>query len=346
MQERRVTIDDVAKASGVSKSAVSYALNGKPGVSDATRSKVLRVAQELGWKPNSAARALSNAATGNVGMILAGEINRFGSEPWMMELIAGLGIELERGRYSLLIRVAGDRDDEIAILREWIATGAVDGMLLLNVEIGDPRIRMYLQHPEMPVLCFGHPSLTEGLPTMWNDEASGADLAVRYLHGLGHTAIARVAGQERLGHTLIRDAAFVDRTADLGIRYSCLHTDFTAQAGADATMRLLSLPERPTAIVYDNDVMAVAGMNAARAHGLAVPDDLSVISWDDSFLCCAVDPQLTAIGRDVTEAGRRAAGLLLRVIAGEWNGSQQEPAYEMRVRGSTADAPRRPVRHP
>ena len=341
MQESRVTIDDVAKASGVSKSAVSYALNGKPGVSERTRAKVLRVAEKMGWRPSSAAKALSNARTNNIGLILTRETELIGGEPWIMELIGGLGIELEQVNYSLLIRVAGSSEAELEITKDWIATEAVDGMLVLNVEIGDQRVRLHKQHPEMPVLFLAHPSLTSGLPTLWSDDVTAARLAVDYLHEQCHACIARVAGPEELGHTLIRDQAFIDEVMNMGMCYNCLHAGFTPESGADATRRLLSFPEPPTAIIYDNDAMAVAGLNVAKQEGIKVPEELSIMSWDDSFLCLSVTPSISAIGRNVVESGRMAAKLLIDVINGNTVESVPEPAYELRLRESTGGAPHR-----
>ena len=255
-QKSKVTIFDVAKASGVSSSAVSYALNGKPGVSEATRAKVLEVARELGWKPNGAAQSLAQSKTRRIGLVLGYDPQLLAVEPYMMSLISGLGAELEEKDYSLLVRMSMDHDDEDAIIRDWIATSNVDAMLLLNLEIGDSRIETMKQNPQMPVLAVADASLTAGLPTLASDDAAAVGLAVRHLYDLGHRSIARVAGPEELGHSYIRDAAFSEATTELGIRYRCLHTDYTPASGAGATRRLLSVNPRPTAIIYDNDVMA------------------------------------------------------------------------------------------
>ena len=249
-QKSKVTIFDVAKASGVSSSAVSYALNGKPGVSEATRAKVLEVARELGWKPNGAAQSLAQSKTRRIGLVLGYDPQLLAVEPYMMSLISGLGAELERKDYSLLVRMSMDHDDEDAIIEDWIATSNVDAMLLLNLEIGDDRIETMKQNPQMPVLAVADASLTAGLPTLASDDAAAVGLAVRHLYDLGHRSIARVAGPEELGHSYIRDAAFSEATTELGIRYRCLHTDYTPASGAGATRRLLSVNPRPTAIIY------------------------------------------------------------------------------------------------
>ena len=313
VQKNKVTIFDVAKASGVSSSAVSYALNGKPGVSEGTRAKVLQVAHELGWKPNGAAQALAKAKTQRIGLVLDYDPELLSVESFMMELISGLGAELEKHDYSILVRMAVGEDAKLAIIKDWIATGNVDRLLLVNVELGDP--------------CLS------------SADADAVRQAVQYLYDLGHRHIARVGGPEALAHSYIRDAAFSDVAAELGIRYRCLHTDYTPESGREATNRLLGFGERPTAIIYDNDVMALAGLGVANVKGIAVPDELSLMSWDDSFMCTAAYPNLTAMGRNVVDTGKTAARLMLRLIDGEKVGHIMEEPYERRARESTGPAP-------
>lgn len=310
-----MTIFDVAKASGVSSSAVSYALNGKPGVSEGTRAKVLQVAHELGWKPNGAAQALAKAKTKRIGLVLDYDPELLSVESFMMELISGLGAELEKHDYSILVRMAVGEDAKLAIIKDWIATGNVDGLLLVNVELGDPCVKLF-EDADMPVLAIADASVAGELPSLSSADADAVRQAVQYLYDLGHRHIARVGGPESLAHSYIRDSAFADVASELGVRYRCLHTDYTPETGREATKRLLSFGEHPTAIIYDNDVMALAGLGVATSMGIKVPDELSVISWDDSFMCTAAYPNLTAMGRDVVKTGTEAAKLLLRLIDG------------------------------
>ena len=141
-----------------------------------------------------------------------------------------------------------------------------------------------------------------------------------------------------LGHSYIRDAAFSEITTELGMRYRCLHTDYTPESGAEATKRLLSVEPRPTAIIYDNDVMALAGESVASVKGVRVPEDLSIISWGDSFMNVAAHPPITALSRNILESGRLAAQLMLKLIDGEDVENVEEPPYELIERASTAPA--------
>lgn len=331
----RITISDVARASGVSNSAVSYALNGKSGVSDGTREKVLKVAQDMGWRPNSAAKALSDAATHSVGLVLTYATSVLSVESYTMELIAGLTAGLEQEGYSLLIRSSSSREYELSVLKEWIASGAVDAILMMNVELGDPRIDLLKQHPQMPVLALCNPMLSKGLPALSDNESDAAHLIVDYLHELGHQSIARVAGPEQLGHTFIRDNAFMEETAALDLQYSCFHADYSPEEGNRCTRRLLSLPQPPTAIVYDNDVMALSALKAAKDLGIEVPGKLSIVSWDDSFMCAVSVPSITALNRNVVNTGRTAARILLQLIRGTEVDSTVETDNELVFRDSS-----------
>ncbi|MCI1219156.1 MAG: LacI family transcriptional regulator [Bifidobacterium sp.] len=331
----RVTISDVAKASGVSNSAVSYALNGKPGVSKATRDRVLDVAAQMGWRPNSAAKALSNDATHSVGLVLTYDTTVLSVESFTTELIAGLTSELEKEGYSLLIRSSRNQQYELGVIKEWIASGAVDAMLVLNVELDDPRITLLKQDARMPVVALCDPSMAGGLPALYDNEQDAAHLIVDYLNELGHIRIARVAGPERLGHTFIRDNAFMEEAAALNMTYSCFHADYSPEQGRRCTERLLSLPHPPTAIVYDNDVMALAALTAAKDMGITVHDQLSIVSWDDSFMCEVSVPSITARRRSVVSQGQHVARMLLDLIAGRHVDSIQETDNELVFRDSS-----------
>jgi DNA-binding LacI/PurR family transcriptional regulator len=140
-------------------------------------------------------------------------------------------------------------------------------------------------------------------------------MVMEYLAALGHRRVARVAGLPGLLHTELRNRAFDDVAVRLGLDSAViLTTDYTADQGGHATRRLLGAAARPTAILYDNDVMAVAGISVAHEMGVAVPGDLSVVAWDDSVLCEIVHPPLTALSRDIMAYGAHAAERLLELL--------------------------------
>ena len=118
--------------------------------------------------------------------------------------------------------------------------------------------------------------------------------------------------------------------------YDCLHSDYLPEEGRECTERLLSLPNTPTAIVYDNDVMTVEGLHVALSKGLRVPDDLSLMSWDDSYMCTATTPSLTALARDIPKLGEAIVPMLYAMIDGKHVDNRLEPNYHVVTRGSTA----------
>ncbi|MGP4111192.1 LacI family DNA-binding transcriptional regulator [Streptomyces sp. 4N509B] len=337
---KRPTMQDIAHRAGVTKAAVSFALNGRPGVSEATRRRILAIAEELGWQPSSAARALSDGRSGSFGLVIDRPARTLGLEPFFMQLISGIQAELARDTSPLLLTMAEDQTAEIALYRTWWARRLVDGVFLVDLQVDDARVPA-LEALGMPAVVIGAPVGTGGLPAVWSDEARAVETAVRHLTDLGHRRLARVAGPAHLRHTRIRTTAFEQVTAAMGLSGRTVEADYSGESGSAATRRLLAAPPaaRPTAIVYDNDVMALSGLAAAQSLGLDVPGELSIVAWDDSALCELVRPSLTALSRDIAAHGAHAARLLRQAAGGEEVGNVQDPAPTLRLRGSTATPP-------
>lgn len=334
---RRPTIADIAARTGVSAGAVSYALNGRPGVSEETRARVLEVARQVGWTPNNAARALSGVGVATVGMVITRPASVLGIEPFFMSFIAGIEEVLAEKDFGLLLQVVPAAAQELDTYQRWWAGRRVDGVFLVDLRIGDPRVAR-LEELALPAVVVGDPEHAGSLPSVWSDDASAVGQAVRHLAGLGHRRIGHVSGPEHLVHTHVRSSAFEESGRGLGIEVVRLPTDYTLEAGTAAATALLSAPERPTALVFDNDLMAVAAVQVARDLGLGVPEDVSILAWDDSPLCSLTDPPLSAMSRDVAAYGASAARLLLAVVGGERPGSIRSSVPHLVDRGSLAPA--------
>lgn len=331
----RITIADIAREAGVSTGAVSYALNNRPGVSEATRARILAIASDLGWAPSSAARSLSGARTETVGLVLARDPGMLGVESFYMQFLAGIESELSQRSYALLLQVVPDRETELRAYRAWRAARRVDGVILVDPSVDDPRIAVFSEPEALPAVVVGDPALAGGLTNVWTDDAAAVRESVRYLHAVGHRRIARVAGMEGLGHTGIRDEAFRDEVGRLGAEGLVVRTDYSAVQGAVATRALLTATDAPTAIIYDNDVMAVAGLGVASEIGVRVPQEVSMIAWDDSPLCEATFPRLSALSHDVTRYGAHVARRLFERIEGRVGGSFLDSTPVLRPRGTT-----------
>lgn len=333
---RRPTIGDIARRAGVSKGAVSYALNGRPGVSEETRRRILRIAAEIGWQPSSAARALSDGRADVLGLVVDRPARTLGLEPFFMQLISGIEGALSARSVGLLLHMTEDQRAEIDIYRRWWAQRRVDGVILVDLRLEDPRVEA-LEELRMPAVVIGGPEGAGSLPAVWSDEAEAIHSVVRYLAALGHRSIGRVAGPATLRHTDVRTRAMEKIGAGLGVETVTINTDYSGEEGANATRSLLSrCSRRPTAIIYDNDVMAVAGLAVAQEMGIPVPDGLSIVAWDDSPLCRLVRPSLSAVSRDIAAYGAHAAECLLDVVAGRRTTGMQDATPVLVPRGSTA----------
>jgi DNA-binding LacI/PurR family transcriptional regulator len=331
---RRPTIADVAQRAGVSKGAVSFALNGRSGVSSETRQRILDVAAELGWAPNRQARALSTSRASALGLVVARAPELLGADPFFPTFIAGVEKILAARDQALVLQVVTSPAAEEAGYRRLARDGRVDGVLVVDLRRGDARIAL-LEEIGLPAVTLNRPDVPTPFPSVILDDRPGITAAVRHLIDLGHTAIAHVAGPEPYLHAAARRQAFLDAMADAGLSGRVVDGDFTAAGGRAATQRLLDAPDRPTAIVFANDVMALAAVAAAAELGVRIPDDLSVTGYDDTDLAGYVHPALTTVRADALGWGEVAASTLLALVDGEDVTDTELPPAELVLRRST-----------
>jgi DNA-binding LacI/PurR family transcriptional regulator len=329
----RPTINDVASAAGVSKGAVSFALNNRPGISPSTRRRILEVAEELGWTPSSRARALSVSKALAVGLVLARPPEVLRADAFFPSFIAGLETVLSEQGHALLLQVA--EHDDASAYRRLAAEGRVDGVLVTDLRVDDRRPDQ-LATLGLPAVVIGPPLGEQVGPVLGVDDAPGVRAAVEHLVGLGHRRIAHVSGPDVMVHARSRRQAWTDALVDADLPEGpCIEADFSAESGAAATHELLDLAEPPTAIVYANDLMAMAGLSVALSRGLSVPRDLSVTGYDDMEIAAHLQPPLTSVSTDVVAWGRAAATRLLELIDEREPTPVDLPAPRLVVRGST-----------
>ncbi|MFG2196947.1 LacI family DNA-binding transcriptional regulator [Streptomyces sp. NPDC048639] len=343
---RRPTIKDIARRAGVSESAVSFAMNDRPGVSEATRERVRRVAEQLGWQASTAARALSGEGSATVGLVLARPASTLEVESFFLQLVSGIQEVLSPHQLGLLFQVVDDVQAECTVYRRWWAAHRVDGLIVVDPRIDDPRPAL-LESLGLPAVVVGGMEVgpgtaagaAPGISNVLADDAAAMASIVEHLDALGHRRIVHIAGMGGLAHTERRILSLRTEAERRGLAdVFSVTTDYSDAEGAEATRRVLASGTPPTAIVYDNDVMAVAGAAVAAERGLSVPRDLSVVAWDDSVLCRTMHPRLTALVRDTAGFGRRAAQELVSLLAGEPARRVQEPVPRLAPRESTAPA--------
>ncbi|MEO3751988.1 substrate-binding domain-containing protein [Streptomyces sp. B6B3] len=277
-------------------------------------------------------------APGAVGLVLARPARLLGVEPFFMEFIAGIEERLSARGMSVLLHVVPAQSEEIATHRRWAERGLVDAVVVVNLTTDDrrPAVLRELGLPAVVVGTWKGEPATAYVGT--NNEDSVREALGRLLD-LGHRRIARVTGPAELLHTRTRTEALREGCQAVGIAPVVVEGDYSAEAGERLTARLLKRDEPPTAILYDNDVMAVAGLGAAKDAGVAVPERLSLIAWDDSTLCRLATPALSTMSVDVHQYGVSVAETVLELVDGRPVTLRMAPPARFVARGTTAPAP-------
>ncbi|MEV1024854.1 LacI family DNA-binding transcriptional regulator [Streptomyces sp. NPDC050264] len=337
---RKPTIADVAQRAGVSRATVSFALNNRPGVAEETKARIMAAADELGWTPSRPARALSLGKAGAFGLVLAREPEQIGTDLFFPAFIAGVETVIGQRGDGLMVHVTTP-EQERGVYERMAAERQVDGVLLTDLRLDDPRPAL-LQELGLPAVVVGRPEWGDGLTAVSLDDEPAYAAAVRRLADLGHRAIAHVEGPRELRHAGRRRLAWEQTLAALGLPEGPVRPGgFSAEGGARATRELLALAEPPTAIVYGNDLAAMAGLSVAQELGVRVPDQLSVVGYDDTPLTRYTYPPLASARADARGWGEAAARALDAVIAEGGAEHVQLPPAEFVPRASIGPAPRR-----
>jgi DNA-binding LacI/PurR family transcriptional regulator len=235
--------------------------------------------------------------------------------------------------------VGDDLEQELARYRHLARSERVDGVILADLRFNDPRIAL-LEELKLQAVTLNRPDVPSPFPAVCQDDGPGVAAAVEHLADLGHARIAYVAGRPDMLHGAHRARVWAEAMRNRGLRDVLVEiADFTAASGASATRALLDRTEPPTAIVYANDTMAIAGLTVAHELGLKPPRDLSLVGYEDSELAAHVYPSLTSVRSDPLTWGRTATRVLLDAIDGRAADVELEPA-RLVVRASTQE--RRP----
>jgi len=301
---------------GVSKGAVSIALNGHAGVADTTRARISEAARTLSWRPSLHARALLASRSFALGLVISRPPELLAADPFFPAFIGGVESILASRGLALVLQVV-DPETEAASYRRLAHEGRVDGVLLTDLRVNDPRFD-WVSALDLPAVAVGRPSPGCPFPWLETGDREGVRQAVRHLVALGHRRIAHVGGAPGYVHSVARRRAWEDELRANGLEPELFVVgDFTGLGGAAATRQLLEGSPRPTAIVYANDLMAIAGMAAAVDAGLALPDQLSIVGVDDIPLAAHVRPALTTVRQDAADWGRAAARSLVALVDGQ-----------------------------
>ncbi|GAA1387897.1 LacI family DNA-binding transcriptional regulator [Luteococcus peritonei] len=340
---RRITIKDIAREAGVSPGAVSFALNDRPGVSEETRQRIKRVAAELGWTRSAAAAALSGRRAGALGLVLQRAGGDDYSEAFVMRFMAGVQEVLRPLRQSLVLQIVHDDEEEHDTYRTWWGEQRVDGALLLRPREGDGRPEL-LAELGMPGLVVGAP-IGDGLGAVCADEPATTRTLTEHLLGLGHRSIAYVTGPEQRYYVGWRADTFRQVCGEQGAAARVVHLPSADEmSGRQATQRLVRSPDAPSAVIFDNELLAMGGVAACHDSGLRVGRDVAMASFEDSPACRMQRPAITALRRRSEELGAMAAQSLLAQVSGAAPELRIGPLPELAVRASSG--PRRDLSQP
>jgi LacI family transcriptional regulator len=331
---QRPTIRQIADLAGVSIATVSRVLNGRGDVSDETRDLVSRVIRENGYTANRNARGLSAGRTGLVGILVP-----LVYPAYFSAILAGAAEALSERNLQIVLSPTGHQHDrEVSVLDR--LHGLTDGALIILPEESSDELERLLDSGYRFVVLDPLMPLDERIPSVSAAHMSGADQAMRHLLELGHRRIAQITGPRGWLATEDRRRAYRAALAAAGVppdRALEVEAEPEIPPGREAAEYLLDLPEPPTAIFGFNDNIAIGAIQAARARGLRVPEDLSIVGFDDVEHATIVTPELTTVRQPLAEMGRTAVSLLIRLLERQrFETLHVELATRLVVRDSTA----------
>ena len=307
------TMKQVAERAGVSTSTVSHVINNTRKVSADVRERVLAIIAETRYIPSAVARSLKNDRTHTIGMMVPNSSN-----PYFAELIQGIEDAAFKLSYNIILCNAYDDPVKQAAYLRVLLEKRIDGLILV-ASGADATLAELLSTASVPMVLVDREVAGVEADFIESNHAEGGYLATRYLIGLGHRRIACVSGPADLQPSRDRVAGYHRALTEAGIEIdpACLvHSDFTSEGGFNAFGQLLRLPTPPTAIFASNDLMAIGGICAAAEAKVRVPEQLSVIGYDDIALASYSTPRLTTVAQPKYAMGEMITQLLLARIAG------------------------------
>jgi DNA-binding LacI/PurR family transcriptional regulator len=314
----RVTINDIARISGYSKTSVSFAFNDPGRISEKARARILSIAEELGYIPDPVARNLTLRRHGTIGLLLPETISLSFLNSHLSQIVQGIGEVCEREGHSLTL-IPPVRESVL----EGVRSAAVDGLITVGLEPGMETVAL-IRHRHLPFVTIDG-RVGGGFPVVGIDDRRAAAAIMRHLLQVGHRSLAvvcfvdepqlagpsQVKGERVAGY----QDAVAEITAETEVRY--YESESSITGGREIAEEILDAPNRPTAIVAMSDVIALGVLEHLTARHVSVPEEMSVVGFDDIPEARLVRPQLTTVSQHGFEKGRTAADILVRLIANE-----------------------------
>lgn len=317
--DSNLTLEEIARRSGVSRSTVSRVINQHPNVSQIVRDRVQAVIEDTGYQPNLAAQTLVSKRTSMIGLVLPRSVSSFFTDPYFPRLLQGIAQGCNQQDYTLGLFLVDTKEDEEKILPRISRKGMLDGLLIQSGQMGDHLIERVV-NLDMPLVVIGSPLHSKEVSFIDVDNVNGAYNAVSHLVRLGYQRIATITGL--FGGAAAEDRldgykkAIIERGRNLD-QSLIVEGDFTEEGGYFAMQQLL--PAKPDAVFAASDLTAVGAMRAVREARLKIPEDIAFVGYDDVSLARYSNPQLTTIRQPITRFGHNAVEILIDLIE---NGNQ------------------------
>ncbi len=309
-----LTLEDIAKQSGVSRSTVSRVINDHPNVREDVRKRVQEVIQSTGYQPHAAARTLASQHSWMLGLVLPRNISSFFTDPYFPRLTQGIAQACNQNNYTFSLFLIGTKEDEEKIYPRVSRKGLLDGVLLQSDQIGD-QLSDQLIHSNIPLVIIGRPFHNKDVSYIDVDNTNAAFIAVSHLIRLGYQRIGTITGMPTRTVSIDRKEgymkALVERGRDID-ETLIVEGDFTEAGGYYAMQRLMAA--KPDAVFAASDTMAIGAMRAVREARMRVPEDIAFVGFDDLPLATLPEPRLTTMRQPVYQFGIKAVEILLDLI--------------------------------
>ncbi|MBY6086663.1 LacI family DNA-binding transcriptional regulator [Priestia flexa] len=312
-----VTIKDVANLAKVAPSTVSRVIANSSRISEKTKQRVRAAMEELGYHPNIIARNLANKTTEAIGIVMPSSAGNVFQNPFFPEVLRGISTGAHEKKRAIYMSTGEAESEILREVMQMVQGRRVDGLILLYSKIDDP-VLAYLKEQNIPFVVVGKPFKdSEYITYVDNDNFKAGKEATEYLIELGHNRIAFIGGSLDLVVTIDRLTGYDKAIQGAGIAYRSeyvIHEEFLQEGGKEAVCELLSLEERPTALVVADDLMALGVLNTLDAIGISVPEDMSIISFNNVLIAEMARPALTSIDINIFELGYQAVRSLTKKI--------------------------------